>query len=184
MGRRIASLEGDEFDALFASFEQSAFRLETLQVYAGADEADVRAVLAGERRPTSPAGEAWTARIRADRLAGKIWQRVHVIEEPLTEYMRYELAAYAETVAAGDDVRVIAVRRGDWPQGVPRHDWWLFDDSDLWLMSYDPMGAFVAADQVEDPAEVAQHRRWRDVAVLASSPWSAYMNRAELLRAV
>lgn len=115
MGRRITSLDGQEFDALFTSFERGAFRLETLQVYAGAYEDEVRAVLAGDPRPANPIGDKWAARIRADRVAGKTWQRVHVIEEPRTDYLRYELAVYARNVAAGEDVRVIPVSRGDWP---------------------------------------------------------------------
>jgi len=183
MGRRITSVDSEEFDALFTTFKQSAFRLETLQVYA-ANEDDVRAVLSGETRPANPMGEKWDARIRADRVAGKAWQRVHVIEEPLTDYMRYEMTVYVENVTAGEDVRVIPVRRGDWPPSVPRHDWWLFDDTDLWLMSYDPTGALLAVEQVEDLAEVDQHRRWRDAAVRASSAWSAYMTGAELPSAV
>ena len=182
MGRRITRVD-EEFDALFTSFEHSAFRLETLQVYA-ANEDDVRAVLSGEPRPANPLGDKWAARIRTDCVAGKTWQRVHVIEEPLTDYLRYELAVYAKNVAAGDDVRVISVHRGDWPPGVPRHDWWLFDDTDLWLMSYDPTGAFLATEQIDDPAQVDQHRRWRDAAVAASSPWSAYMTSAKLSGAI
>ena len=34
---------------------------------------------------------------------------MHVIEEPLSDYMRFELEVYAPNVEAGEDVRLIPV---------------------------------------------------------------------------
>ena len=31
---------------------------------------------------------------------------MHVVDRPLSDYIRYELAVYAENVAAGEDVRI------------------------------------------------------------------------------
>ena len=43
-------------------------------------------------------------------------QRVHVVTEPLSDYIRFELTGYAPNVEAGEDVRVISVREGEpWP---------------------------------------------------------------------
>jgi hypothetical protein len=99
---------------------------------------------------------------------------VHVLEEPLTDYVRYELAAYVPNVDAGEDVRVIAVPRGEWPESVPRHDFWLFDDDRLWLMDYDACGGFQMASRIHDRDAVAQHRQWRDAALAQSIPLADY----------
>jgi hypothetical protein len=40
---------------------------------------------------------------------------VHVVTEPATPYIRFELAAYADTSAAGEQIMIIPVRDGSWP---------------------------------------------------------------------
>jgi hypothetical protein len=57
---------------------------------------------------------------------------------------------------------------------VPRHDYWLFDDERLWLMDYDPTGAFLAARLVDDAVTVDRPRRWRDAALARSVPLADY----------
>ena len=68
-------------------------------------------------------------------------QRVHVVVEPLTAYLRYELA-WSYTPEAGEDIRIIPVQTGQWPAGLPGlgGDFWLFDSARLLRMHYDPAG--------------------------------------------
>jgi hypothetical protein len=80
----------EEFDDAFDQFRVSAFRLETMQYYSvSAEDARIRAFREGTPRPersvrTSP----WLRRIALTTAAGKLWSRVHVIKEPLSEYLR------------------------------------------------------------------------------------------------
>ncbi|MGH3937593.1 MAG: DUF6879 family protein [Pseudonocardiaceae bacterium] len=62
--------------------------------------------------------------IDANARAGKAVQRVQVVLEPLTDYLRFELTwGYEPNVAAGEDVRIIPVGQGgSWPDDVPQHD--------------------------------------------------------------
>ena len=89
----------DEFDAWFDRFERSTFRLETLQRYAVSEEDErLRAFREGAPRPersvrTSP----WLRRIAVTTVAGKRWQRVHIVEHPLSEYLCYEIEGYVES---------------------------------------------------------------------------------------
>ncbi|MGX7826983.1 DUF6879 family protein [Actinokineospora sp. 24-640] len=100
------------------------------------------------------------------------------MEEPLSDYLRFECAwTYAETVRAGEDVRVIPVGAGHWPEGLPRLDYWLFDSTSLVHMLYDDGDGFVGAELVEDAGEVDQACRWRDVAVDLSIPFAEYAQR-------
>jgi len=172
-GRVIRDDEGPEFARLFRDVRTSWFRLETLQRYDVAYERDAfSAFLHGKPAATAPG--PWQAMIRQHVASNRSLARVHVIEEPLTDYIRWELAAYVPSMNAGEDIRVIPVHRGAWPPGVPRHDYWLFDDERLWLMEYDADGAFQAARHIDDSAAVRQHRQWRDAALAQSISLADY----------
>jgi hypothetical protein len=101
--------------------------------------------------------------------------RVHVVEEPLSDYVRYEFGwSYVHTAAAGEDVRVIPVQAGQWPDEIPHYDYWLFDSSLLISMHYDEDGAFTAAEIADDPDKVVRANYWRDAAVALSTPFTEY----------
>jgi hypothetical protein len=173
------------WDEMLADFEHTAFRLEVLQHYAvGYEDSPLERFLAGEPRPPAPVLDDWNELVRAASAAGKRMQRVHVVVEPLTPYLRYELTwAYADNVAAGEDIRIIPVREGEWPAGLPRHDFWLYDSSRVGVLHYDPEGRLYRAELVRNPAEVVRHAVWRDIALHQAIPWDAYMDRFPGLRA-
>lgn len=120
-------LTSAEFDALFDSFTNSVVRLEQLPAYSvgGAEAERIAAWRRGEPRPersvrTSP----WLARIATSTAVdGKRWQRVRVVDEPLTDYQRYQLESYRESQAAGEEISIAL--RADAPDRWV--DFWLFD---------------------------------------------------------
>lgn len=136
------SLNAPAFGELFAKVEKSWFRLETLQHYdASGEQEQFDAFQAGEAvMPHDPADDEWSAMVTDHVRAGRNLQRVHVVVEPLTPYVQYEIAwGYAPALAAGEDIRVISCHQGGWPVDLPRQDFWLLDD-ELWLMTYDAQG--------------------------------------------
>lgn len=169
----ITDIDDPRFGQLFTEVRSSWFRLETLQRYDVEYERDAFAAFLRGGSIDTAAGP-WQAMIREHVGANRQLARVHVIEEPISDYIRYELAAYQPNVTAGEDVGVVPVRRGAWPVDVPRQDYWLFDDERLWLMDYDAAGAFQAARRCDDPAAVRQHRQWRDAALARSIPLADY----------
>jgi hypothetical protein len=177
-------LTGEEFDARFWKFRSSVFRLETLQVYSGSGEDEaIAAFEAGlASPPDDPVQDEWEEMIRAARRAGRVMQRVHVVAEPVTPYMRFELTwAYAPNAAAGEDIRIIPVREHEWPSDLPRQDIWLFDDVELFVAHYAPDGMWLGVEPVDDPVRVEDARRVRDVALRLSRPWRHYIaERPEL----
>jgi uncharacterized protein DUF6879 len=177
-------LRGEEFDARFRQFRSSVFRLETLQVYRGSGEDDaIAAFQAGlAEPPEDPEQTDWEEMIRANLRAGRVMQRVHVVIEPLSPYMRFELTwAYAPNVAAGEDIRIIPMRENEWPSELPRQDFWLFDDVELFAARYADDGMWLGVEQVADPAQLVAARRWRDAALRLALPWREYMaERPEL----
>jgi hypothetical protein len=163
-----------------ASFRYSLFRLETLQVYSGssADEA-FTAYRADGSIPVTRELREWCARVHRRVSDGCAVQRVHVVMEPTTEYIDFELASYAPNVDAGEDVRIIRVAEGHpWPLDIPRQDFWLIDASELWVMAYAEDGAWLGVEHVGDPREIVAASHTRDAALAQAQPWARYMHGA------
>ncbi|MGH3903672.1 MAG: DUF6879 family protein [Pseudonocardiaceae bacterium] len=89
-----------EFSAWFHQFQRSCFRLETLQRYGGSGEDDsIRTFLAGANPQPHPGKQDWMALVRAATRDRRTMQRVHAVTEPLTDYVRFEVAwSYAHSV--------------------------------------------------------------------------------------
>lgn len=179
MPARITDLNDPAFGALFRDISSSWFRLETLQAYEVDYEGDEFDEFLRTGRIPDRADDSWQQMITRHVQAGRSLSRVHVIEEPLTDYLRYELAAYEINASAGEDIRLIPARRGQWPDGVPRVDFWLFDDARGWAMEYDEEGHFLVCEPVTDPEQIDQYRAWRDTALEQSITLGAYLARVE-----
>lgn len=153
-----------ELQAQFETFSYSAFRLETLQEYAGTGR-----------------DEQWITHLKAARRWGKAHQRVHVVIEPLTPAMQEELTAgYEGNVAAGEDIRIIA--GDDYPEGLPVADFWLFDSSVLYAMHYVD-GQWAGAHRILDPEEIVEACRMRDAVMHRAVSWHTYIaSRPDLKR--
>lgn len=157
-----------EFDAVFDRFRTTAFRLETLSRYAG-DEGDEFAIfLAGKPLPErSTQTVPWLRRVADTTAAGARWKRVHVLNRPLTDYLRFEMIGYEANIAAGEEVRI--ADRGMHPELVAlRRDFWLFDaetpNAFAMLMHQDTVGYLLGFDIVDDSQTIEQCRRERDLA--------------------
>lgn len=96
---------------LYRTCRVSAFRLEALQDYAVAGDDDRRrrqAFFAGDPLPPPGPGKQDDLRlIERRREDGIRVGRIHLVDRPLTDYLRYELAVYPENIAAGEDVRIV-----------------------------------------------------------------------------
>jgi len=177
-----------EFSAWFRRFRRSCFRLETLQCYLGSGEDDsIRAFLAGRSPQPHPGKREWMTLVDAAVRDGRTMQRVHVVTEPITDYIRFEVTwSYAYSVAAGEDVRIIPVLDGEpWPLEIPTCDFWLFDDSELFDMHYDAEGTWTGIEHRGEPAAASVACQVRDAALRRAQPWAEYVSaRPELARRV
>ncbi|MDA0566014.1 hypothetical protein LG943_17080 [Streptomonospora sp. S1-112] len=117
----------------------------------------------------------WGARVRAATAEGRRFDRVHVVAEPLTDYIRFECAwGYRRNSAAGERIRILPVKQGEWPEAIPAFDYWLFDSHKLLLMNYADDGSLVSTEIVDDPAEIVRANVWRDRALHLSIPFTEY----------
>ena len=185
MGRAVSF--GEDFAGIFDWFAESAFRLEILDHYAMAyEEEAVQRFLAGEPRDTTYIA-GWLERVAAARDAGRRMQRVHVVTEPLSDYLRFEITGYRLNVEAGEDVRILPRRTTD-GLDLPDHDFWLFDDRQVVRMRYDGNGAFLGAELADDQGSAERYRAWRDATAGAAVPYDRYIaerhEELETLRSV
>lgn len=177
MGQTITSLDDPAFNRPFREFKYTAYRLETLQRYAVTYERDAfERFLAGEERGEFPGIADWIKDTVAPAVSdGRLLHRVHVVELPLSDYLRFEADwAYSHTSAAGEEIRILPVRQGEWPDELPQYDYWLFDSETLVSMRYDDEGNFLSARFEDDPELIVQANRWRDAAVKLSIPYREF----------
>jgi len=151
----------DDFDALFDTITTSAFRFESLAVYAVDEEdSDVAAWREGRAMAErSVRTDPWLARIARQTIVDGIdWCRVRLVEHPLSWYLRFEVPGYVESQAAGERILLTDSRCG-WEGG----DFWLFDrgrpSAHAVLQSYDDTGSPTAFDHVTGSPMLAQMER-------------------------
>ncbi len=163
-------ITGEDFSRLFRDFQRTAFRLETLSVYDVAEEQEeFAAFLAGEPMDDSWHDSPW---VRSMTDLGKELSRVHVLRSPLTDYLRYELAAYPGNITAGENIGIIDLAHQE-VNGLPDHDFWLFDDAEVYRMHYTDAGQFIGAELL--PAEAVQrYQGYRDIAREHAMPFADY----------
>ncbi|MFC4564414.1 DUF6879 family protein [Nocardiopsis mangrovi] len=167
----------DEFGDCFSGFQSTAFRLETLQDYSAADEPAFRKFLAGESAPPPGTG-SWPDEVRSGIDRGLRYDRVHVVTEPLSDYVRFECAwGYRRSVRAGENIRILPVPEGGWPDGLPHLDYWLFDSATLVRMDYSPDHRTITRVAVSDPEQIAAANAWRERAMRLSVPFTEYAAR-------
>jgi Family of unknown function (DUF6879) len=168
-------------DEFFARFHKSAFRLEALPQYLGTSDPAFRAFCESRPLPLSerPTKQDWMRRVANACTQGKHIYRVHVLDQPLTPYLEYELASYPENVEAGEEV-YIADRTGRPQLADLTEDFWLCDaDSDrpfALLMDYDAEGRFVKGELSDAPAVIEKCRRQRDLALANSVLLDEYLS--------
>jgi hypothetical protein len=181
---KVTSLEylAQEFDRLFTRY---VYRLETLDSYDAPNEREpFAAFLAGK-----PVDDGWRAnwrRIAGDITAsGRSMARVHVVSEPVSDYMRFMmLHGYPANVASGEDVRILgrgAAREG----GLPGMDYWLFDDDLAAVLAYDANGAVERVEwhsRDEAPQMLVDCCRGRDTAMILAQPLAGYVSAHKITR--
>ncbi|MFE4516981.1 DUF6879 family protein [Kitasatospora sp. NPDC056783] len=163
-------LKGEDFGRLFQTFERTAFRLETLAEYdVDAEREEFADFLAGKGLPATCSDSPWV-RSMTDR--GKQVGRVHVLSSPLTDYLRYEMASYPGNIKAGETIGILDTTHQK-VAGLPDHDFWLFDDAEVYRMHYTDAGQFIGAELLSD-GRLDEYRRYRDIALAHAVPFADY----------
>ena len=159
-------------------------RIEARQSYAVDSDRDwLNAYLRGEPQPDIELKRAWLDRIGAAARAGRPWRRIRIVDQAVTDYLRYQAEwSYVDNSRAGEQIRVVDA--AGWPEGATcGHrvgDVYLLDGSVI-EMHYDADGRFLSAQDTGDP----ERRR------LAATLWASaqefdqwWADRSDLHRGV
>lgn len=157
---------------LLDSFTSYAWRLEALDTYDISDEREQFDDFLAGRTPKPSADDLeWQARARSVVASGRQIGRVRMVGHPITDYTRFEWAAYPDNIAAGEVVRVYD---RSWPGGTDsrfEQDFWLFDDRIAAVMNYASDGQFLGITITED---VTPFLDTRQAALERSVPFNEY----------
>lgn len=159
----ITHLGADQLGDLFATIERSSWRWECQGHYA-VDEPEVRRWLTGQPAPRGTAEDlAWRAYIQGLRERSIPFERVRMLTEPLTDYLRWMLATTQWNIDSGEDIRWLdqAVARD---LGMPEYDFYVFDDNRVAILRFDEAKELLGVDLTDDIEAVDQHRAWRAAA--------------------
>jgi hypothetical protein len=168
---------------MYSRAAHEAFRLEAQQQYAvPAEDAQFRAFTEGRSLPPDPRVDRSMQIIRTAVARGCLIRRVHIVDLPLTVYLRYEMAAYRENIDAGEEVG-IAVRSWHPDLAELTEDFVLFDlgsehPAMVW-MRYDEQGQLTGRDYSDEAADLARAALQREVALAHAVPLHEFMNLAE-----
>lgn len=156
-------VSGERFVDLFHRFEHSAFRLEPRRRYNVESETEpYRRFLAGED-PGLDWMSDWVDLMKHQTGQGKRVERVRVVDEPPSDYVRFMMWVHPTNAAAGEDIRYLERTRAA-AAGLPDYDYWMFDSRLVAKFEFTPDDVPLGVCLIDDPAQVVQHTYWRDVA--------------------
>jgi hypothetical protein len=158
--------------SLFESFRSTAFRFECLPAYAVTEDEEAQAFrlwLAGEQLPQKE--REWPKLCASVVAAQKSMQRVRLVTQPLSDYLRFEMEwGYPANVAAGEDIHILDHE----PAGLLKVDFWLFDDTTAVVLEYDDDGRFIRPVVAKT---VEPYRQARDLALRSAIPFATYVEQ-------
>jgi hypothetical protein len=169
-------LEGDEWAGRFRSFKREAFRLETLPQYLVPQEHDAFTAFkeTGAVPVINDEPGGWQDTIRRAYARGARMRRVHVVTEPLSDYLRFEFTCYVPNVDAGEEIRILDLGKTG-PLNLPDFDFWMFDEAEVVHMMYELDGTQTGRKLLDTP-DVVQILAWRDLAWDHSISFTEYWN--------
>lgn len=179
-GRPVDASElGERLEAV----RSTAFRLETLQHYAG-DEDELDEFRRGlPLREWSIRTSPYLRRLAEATLAGQRRSRIHVVEQPLSDYVRFELASYVGSAAVGEQV-MIADRSAASELEDLRQDFWLLDEelpeAVALMMHYGSDGTLLSVTAETGDATLSWCRQARFLAASHAVPLNDYIARQNL----
>ncbi|MFI1762049.1 DUF6879 family protein [Streptomyces sp. NPDC020800] len=160
---------------LFSDFRHTAWRLETRRGYASDRRSPKWARWqAGEAIVGEPS--AWLENIAEQTAAGKRFERVRLVDDPLTEGQQFLLASAPGNVTAGEDIRNLTREQAEHLR-LPNYDFWLFDSKILARFAFDDNDITLGVYVTEDPADVLAACQARDAARHHAVPTQEFARR-------
>lgn len=122
----------------------------------------------------------WVDYVGGLRQRGIRFERVRMVTDPPTEYLRMQIDYSTMNVAAGEDLRwipgAVASRLG-----VPGYDFYVFDDRLVAELVFDATGQLSAVLTTGDQEVVNKHCAWRNLIWSNAIPHDQYIQSRKAL---
>jgi hypothetical protein len=171
----IRKIDADHFGDLFATIERSSWRWECQGHYAVDDDE-----LEQWRAGTAQRGDAddlrWRSYVQGLRQRGIPFERVRMLTDPLTDYLRWMLETTDWNIESGEDIRWIdQATAADF--GMPTYDFYIFDDDRVAIFRFDDAKVLLGVDLIDDADVVEKHQAWRAAVWKHAIPHADYRAR-------
>ena len=141
----------------FNSFQESAFRLETLQRYNVDEEREAYESFMKSKKVPDWIWEDWRDIVRQAKSRWAVMQRVHLIHFPISSYVLFEMEAYKRNIEVWEEIFYIPFEKCSVDV---KSDFWIFDDSIVLKMNYDKDGRFVNFEEINDCSSYLQIKKF------------------------
>ncbi|WP_434740774.1 DUF6879 family protein [Micromonospora sp. SH-82] len=111
---------------MFATFERTALKLEVRRNYRIPSEDHAFQEFLEGRAPGTDWLQPWLDLVAAQTAAGKRIKRIRIVDNPPSDYLRFEMAVTPHNLRAGEDIRYLSRRRVT-TLALPDYDFWLLD---------------------------------------------------------
>jgi hypothetical protein len=155
--------DSDAFLNLFSHFRHAAYRLEVRTMYGTAGEDEPYQQFLAHQDPGRRWFQPWLDLMTEQTRMGKLVERVRVVDEPPSPYLRFELFNTPHNLDAGEDIRYLA-RSEATTLDLPDYDYWVFDSRLLVFLRFGDDDRFLGFEQTDDPAVVLRHLQAKDAA--------------------
>lgn len=148
----LEPVELEEFGSYFSNFRKEAFRFETLPTYDVPEEREcIQKFQNGTSCPPDFNAE-WLQTIKNAGSRGGRFLRVRFIpNQYVTTYLRFEIDwGYKRSAVVGERTLILQDKALDrYAQQVPiLNDFWLFDQTQCFIMHYDIVGRFLGVKRI------------------------------------
>jgi hypothetical protein len=156
-------------------FRTAAFRLEVRRSYGiPSEDAAFQTFLAGDD-PGADWLSDWLGGVREKTAAGRRIERVRVVDEPPSNFLRFELSVTPYNLEAGEDIRYLP-RGAAEELALPNEDFWLFDARTVLILNFNDDDQFSGTKPITDPVKVAPYASAREVAWRNALSYQAYLS--------
>ncbi|GAA4199370.1 hypothetical protein GCM10022252_51010 [Streptosporangium oxazolinicum] len=118
--------------------------------------------------------QEWLDHLREVTTLGVRVERLRIVTEPHTRYIRWEMTLNPGNIEAGEEIRYLPRHEAE-DIGFPAEDCWLFDDDGLVLSLFEPDGRSGGFALEDDPELIARYRTVRDQAWSRGIPHAVYV---------
>ncbi|MGX7670442.1 DUF6879 family protein [Plantactinospora sp. DSM 117369] len=168
----MRSITGAEFESLF-QLATRAWHLELRDTYRVVEEDEPFTKWLQGIPDDYAWREGWLSFVHGVTDNGTQIQRLRIVTEPLSDYMRWALEMDPANITAGEEIRYLP-RQAATGTSLPAEDCWLFDDDKLLLSLFQPDGRGAGYAEADDPELLTTYRAVRDQLWPQATPYAQY----------